>query len=160
MLNPRPVKASQVIMSELVLPNHSNSLGTAFGGTIMSWIDVCAAIAAQRHSRCTVVTASIDDLHFIKPVHTGQVVNLKSSVNFASKHSMEVGVRVDAEDPKTNTVWHTASAYLTFVALNSDGQVIEIPPVLPETAEEILRFKAGERRRQLRLERREIFKKK
>lgn len=160
MLNPRPVKASQVIMSELVLPNHSNSLGTAFGGTIMSWIDVCAAIAAQRHSRCTVVTASIDDLHFIKPVHTGQVVNLKSSVNFASKHSMEVGVRVDAEDPKTNTVWHTASAYLTFVALNSDGQVIEVPPVLPETAEEILRFKAGERRRQLRLERREIFKKK
>lgn len=147
-------------MSELVLPNHTNSLGTAFGGTIMSWIDICAAIAAQRHSQSIVVTASIDDLHFIKPVYTGMIVNLKSSVNFTSKHSMEVGVRVDAEDPRAQKVWHTASAYLTFVALDEKGIVIPVPGVIPETDEEKKRFSSAQKRRELRLERRELFKKK
>lgn len=159
-LAPRRVRDSQVTMSELVLPNHSNSLGTAFGGTVMSWVDICAAIAAQRHCQNIVVTASIDDLHFIKPVKTGMIVNLKSSVNFASRHSMEVGVRVDAENPRKSEVWHMASAYLTFVSLSEDGEILEVPPVLPESDIEKARFQAGEMRRKLRLERRALFRKK
>ena len=118
----KPVQASQVIMTQLVLPTHTNAIGTVFGGTVMSWIDISAAIAAQRHSCSEVVTASIDQLNFIAPIRAGWVVNLKASVNFTSKTSMEIGVRVDAENPKTSEFFHTASAYLTFVAIGSDGR--------------------------------------
>ncbi|MCB0390478.1 MAG: acyl-CoA thioesterase [Bdellovibrionales bacterium] len=147
-------------MTEMVLPTHTNSLETIFGGTIMSWIDIAAAISAQRHAQRPVVTASIDDLHFIAPVKSGWVVNLKASVNHTAKSSMEVGVRVDAENPITGEYFHTASAYLTFVALDENGKPTVVPKVLPETDEQKARFDKAKLRRQLRLERREFFRKK
>src|SRR3954469_22523638 len=107
-------------MTELVLPEHTNALDSIFGGVIMSWVDICAAIAAQRHAGMPVVTASIDALHFVKPVYKGWIVNLKASVNYVSRTSMEVGVRVDAENPIAKIKFHTASAYLTFVALDAN----------------------------------------
>lgn len=147
----KPVSASQVIMTQLVLPTHINALGSIFGGTIMSWIDIAAAIAAQRHSNKEVVTASIDSLSFIAPVYKGWVVNLKASVNYTSRTSMEVGVRVDAENPKTGEVFHTASAYTTFVALGSNGKPTEVPGLVCETADEKRRYDEGKRRREERL---------
>jgi len=148
---PRPVSLSKVVMTELVLPGHTNFFGSIFGGQVMSWIDICAAIAAQRHSRRPVVTASVDALQFVAPVYKGWTVNLKASVNFAGRTSMEVGVRVDAENPTTGETFHTASAYLTFVALGDDHKPVEIVPVLPETPEEIRRFQQAQIRRQHRL---------
>lgn len=149
--NAKPVSASQVIMTQLVLPSHINAIGSIFGGTIMSWIDIAAAIAAQRHSNKEVVTASIDSLSFIAPVYKGWVVNLKASVNFTSRTSMEVGVRVDAENPRTGEVFHTASAYTTFVALGGNGKPIEVPGLVCETDDEKRRFAEGKRRREERL---------
>nr|WP_253696790.1 acyl-CoA thioesterase [Bdellovibrio bacteriovorus] len=151
MKNAKPVSASQVIMTQLVLPSHTNSLGTIFGGTIMSWIDIAAAIAAQRHSNKEVVTASIDRLDFVAPVYKGWVVNLKASVNYTSRTSMEVGVRVDAENPKTGETFHTASAYCTFVALGSNGKPTEIPALTVETDDDRRRFEAAKTRREHRL---------
>jgi len=150
----RPVSESAVVMTELVLPTHTNALGSIFGGVIMSWIDIAAAISAQRHSRKSVVTASIDALHFIAPVYKGWVVNLKASVNYAGRTSMEVGVRVDAENPVTGERFHTSSAYMTFVALDEDGRPSEIPQVLPQSSEEKRRFEAAQQRRATRLQRR------
>lgn len=138
-------------MTQLVLPTHINALGSIFGGTIMSWIDIAAAIAAQRHSNKEVVTASIDSLSFIAPVYKGWVVNLKASVNYTSRTSMEVGVRVDAENPRTGEVFHTASAYTTFVALGGNGKPIEVPGLVCETDDEKRRFAEGKRRREERL---------
>lgn len=151
MIKGKTVRSSEVIMTQLVLPIHTNSLDTVFGGTVMSWIDIAAAIAAQRHSNLEVVTASIDQLNFIAPIKKGWVVNLKASVNYVSKTSMEIGVRVDAENPKTSEYFHTASAYLTFVALGSDGKPEQIAPLILESELEKKRFKAAEKRRELRL---------
>jgi acyl-CoA hydrolase len=142
-------------MTQLVLPIHINAMGSIFGGTVMSWIDIAAAIAAQRHSNKEVVTASIDSLSFIAPVYKGWVVNLKASVNFTSRTSMEVGVRVDAENPKTGEVFHTASAYTTFVALGSNGKPAEVPSLILETPDEKRRFEAGKKRREDRLKNRQ-----
>ncbi len=147
----RPVSASQVVMTELVLPSHTNALDTIFGGVIMSWIDICAAIAAQRHSQCSVVTASIDKLSFIAPVKKGWVVNLKASVNFVSKTSMEVGVRVDAENPRSGEVFHTASAYLTFVAIGGNGRPVEIPQLILQSEDDQRRYQAAKARREDRI---------
>lgn len=145
-------------MTELVLPQHTNALDSIFGGVIVSWIDIAAAISAQRHSSMPVVTASIDALSFIAPVYKGWIVNLKASVNYAGKTSMEVGVRVDAENPVQKKVFHTASAYLTFVAIDKNGKPAPIPPVLPETEEQIRRFEAAELRKALRLQQRSQLK--
>ena len=135
-MSSKPVSSSQVVMTQLVLPSHTNSLGSIFGGQVMSWIDIAAAICAQRHSNKEVVTASIDRMDFVAPVYKGWVVNLKASVNFTSKTSMEVGVRVDAENPKTGETFHTATAYLTFVALGSNGKPIAIPQLELESDED------------------------
>lgn len=147
----KTVKSSQVTMTELVLPTHTNALDTVFGGTVMSWIDICAAIAAQRHAGRDVVTASMDRLSFVAPIRRGWVVNLKASVNFTSRTSMEVGVRVDAENPKTGEQFHTASAYMTFVALGSDGKPTEVPKLLLETDGDKRRFAAAQKRREMML---------
>lgn len=147
----KPVSASQVVMTELVLPSHTNALDTIFGGVIMSWIDICAAIAAQRHSNKDVVTASIDSLNFVAPVRKGWVVNLRASVNFVSRTSMEVGVRVDAENPKTGEVFHTASAYTTFVAIGGNGRPTEIPPLILENDDDRRRNASAKARREARL---------
>ena len=151
-LNPRPVRNSQVIMTQLVLPSHTNSLDSIFGGVIMSWIDIAAAISAQRHCGRAVVTASLDSLSFIAPVYKGWVVNLKAAVNFVSKTSMEVGVRVDAENTLSGDHFHTASAYLTFVALGSNGKPTPVPQLILETEDDHRRFQAGRQRRENRLE--------
>ncbi len=150
MPQPRPVSESKVIMTELVHPTHTNALGSIFGGTIMSWVDIAAAICAQRHSRSTVVTASIDGLDFVQPVYKGWVVNLNASINYAGRTSMEVGVRVDAENPTTGERFHTASAYLTFVAIGPDGKPAEVPAVIAVTEIEKRRFAAAKMRRETR----------
>lgn len=155
----KPASASQVVMTELVLPSHTNSIDSIFGGVIMSWIDICAAIAAQRHSASEVVTASLDDLNFVAPVYKGWVVNLKSSINFVAKTSMEVGVRVDAENPKTGDSFHTATAYLTFVAIGKDGKPTPVPPLILTTEEEIRRHQQAQMRRTFRIQRRQRDKK-
>lgn len=153
----RPVSLSQVVMTELVLPSHTNSLGTIFGGTIMSWVDIAAAICAQRHSQKQVVTAHVDELTFVAPVYKGWVVNLKASVNFTGTTSMEVGVRVDAENPMTNETFHTASAYLTFVGLDPAGHPSAVPPIDPKTEDEIRRNKDALARREHRLKMRALL---
>lgn len=152
------VSESKTTMTELVLPQHTNALGSIFGGTVTSWIDICAAISAQRHSGRPVVTASIDALTFVKPVFKGWVVNLRASVNFAARTSMEVGVRVDAENPRTGESFHTASAYLTFVALGDDLKPVEVPKVSAKSEEEKRRYKAAQIRRTNRLKLREETK--
>jgi acyl-CoA hydrolase len=147
-----------VIMTELVLPSHTNALGTIFGGVVMSWIDIAGAIAAQRHCRNNVVTASIDDLAFVAAVKLGWFVQVKARVNFTSRTSMEIGVRVDAEDPKSGVWHHTASAYLTFVALDAHGKPTPIPALTPKTEEGKRRFSDAIKRREFRLKRRDIQK--
>ena len=151
MLQSKPVSASEVIMTQLVLPIHINSLDTIFGGTIMSWIDIAAAISAQRHCNREVVTASIDQLSFYAPVKKGWVVNLKSKVNFVAKTSMEIGVQVTAENPRTNELFHTSSAYLTFVALDSFGKPTSVPELILESEDDKRRFDEGKIRRLQRL---------
>jgi acyl-CoA hydrolase len=151
-MTPVPVSQSYTIMTELVHPSHTNAMDSIFGGVIMSWVDICAAIAAQRHCGMPVVTASIDALDFVAPVYKGWVVNLKASVNYVSRTSMEVGVRVDAENPMDKKVFHTASAYLTFVALGPDGKPTPVPALKTETPEQVRRCKAAEQRRQARIE--------
>ena len=118
----------------------------------MSWVDIAAAICAQRHSQKQVVTAHLDDLEFVAPVYKGWIVNLKASVNFTGKTSMEIGVRVDAENPTTNETFHTASAYLTFVALDSHGRPTPVAAIDPQTADEKRRNKEAEARRSHRLQ--------
>ena len=157
MEKPVSPSCSFVQMTELILPNHMNSLGTAFGGVIMSWIDIAASISASRHCSKNTATASIDDLHFLAPVHKGDVVCLTAQVNYVHKTSMEVGVKVTAEDIKLRQIRHTVTAYLTFVALNEDFKPTPVPPLLLETAEEKERFEQAKIRRKWRLERRKQF---
>ena len=151
MNNEKTVSHSQVIMTQLVLPSHTNSIGSVFGGTVMSWIDIAAAICAQRHSNKEVVTASIDRLDFIAPVYKGWVVNLRASVNYTSRTSMEIGVRVDAENPRTGETFHTASAYMTFVALGTMGKPTEVPQLILETDTDRRRNEEARVRREYRL---------
>ncbi|OVE81324.1 hypothetical protein BVY03_03830 [bacterium K02(2017)] len=138
----------------LVLPEHTNFMGNIFGGTIMSWIDTTAAIVAFRHCRSIVVTAAMDDLSFLSPVHLGDMVNLKAAVNFTSKRTIEIGVKVWAENPITGKTRHTSSAYLSFVSLNKKNKAQLIKPVTPKTIDEKRRFKEGERRYKQRLKKR------
>ncbi len=146
-----PPSASRVEMSQLLLPQDTNNLGTAFGGTIMAWIDLCASMAAQRHSRSIVVTASMDRIDFLAPIKGGQHVTLLGMVNYVGRTSMEVGVRVESEDPLSGQRTHAASAYLTFVALDGDGAPHRVRPLAPETAGERLRFEEAKARRAHRL---------
>ena len=118
---------TEVEMTQIVLPSHTNNHDTAFGGQIAAWVDICAAVSAQRFCRCGVVTASMDELHFLHPVKKGMVVILRSQVNGAWRSSMEVGVRVDAENPITGKVLHCCSAYLTFVAIDEEGTPKSVP---------------------------------
>src|SRR5262245_31683254 len=151
----KPVKESQHETSELMMPEHANNLGHVFGGVILSMMDKCAAIAAFRHCRASVVTASIDRVDFREPIHLGDLVVMKSSVNFVGRTSMEIGVRVEAEDLQTGKRRHTNSCYLTFVAVDRSGRPIEVPDLKPETPDEVRRNQAAAERRRRRLEERE-----
>jgi len=152
-LAPKPPSESLVQMSQLLLPGGANSLGAAFGGTVTSWIDVAGAIAAQRHCRQIVVTASMDDLHFHAPIKIGWTVNLKARVLAAFKSSVEVGVTVHSENPTTGERALCTSALLTFVALDAEGRRLEVPPLLLTTPAEQEAFEAARRRRDERLSR-------
>jgi len=153
-LTPRSVSQSLTEMTEVVLPNDANNLGTLFGGKVMLLIDVAGAIAARRHCQRMVVTASVDSLSFHSSVKVGDLVVLLASVNRVFNTSLEVGVRVLSEDTGTGQRQHTASAYLTYVAIGDDGKPTKIAPVLPETDDEKRRYnEAGERREARRKER-------
>lgn len=137
------------------MPEHANNMGHVFGGAVLSMMDKCAAISAFRHSRNSVVTASIDRVDFREPIHLGDLVIMQASVNYAGRSSMEVGVRVEAEDLLTGRRRHTNSCYLTFVAVDRNGRPIEVPELVPETEDELRRYAAAQDRRRRRLEERE-----
>jgi len=146
------VQESQSEYSELALPNDANVLGHLLGGKVMHLVDLAGALAALRHARCPVVTASVDHMNFLHPVHIGELILLRSSVNRVFRTSMEVGVKVWVEDLRTGDRRHTSSAYLTFVAVNAEGKCLPIAPVIPETAEEKRRFEEALQRREYRLD--------
>ena len=145
-------RASRVVKTESVLPGDGNPLGTAFGGRIAQWIDVAAAIACQRHCRRRVVTASMDDLHFLKPIRVGMIVELRAQVNATFRTSMEAGVRIESENPLSGERAHVCSAYLTFVAQDQQGQPVAVPPLVLEDDEDRRREADAKRRREVRLE--------
>ena len=147
----RTVRQSQAEYSEICLPTHTNMIGTMLGGHVMHLVDLCGAIAAIRHARAAVVTASVDQMTFLYPIRIGNLVMLKSQVNRVFRTSMEVGVKLWVEDLKTGEVRHTSSAYLTFVALDENGNRIVLPPIVPETPEEQRRYEEAAERRAYRL---------
>ena len=144
---------SAVVTRYLVMPQQANPQGTAFGGAIMGWIDMVAAMAAERHCGTEVVTAGIDSMAFKAPVQIGDHVVLKASVNYVSRSSMEVGVRVTREDPCTGEKALATTAHLTLVALDANKKPTAAPPIRPETAEEKRRYENARQRVQVRKER-------
>ena len=145
-MNPVPVSNSKVYMQEMILPNDSNVLGNVLGGKVMHLMDLCAAMSALKHCRNQVVTASVDNLDFLAPSKIGDFLILKSSVNYCGTTSMEVGVRIDTENRKTGKLKHTASAYLTFVAIDENGKTTKVPQVDAQSEEEQRRFEEGQKR--------------
>ena len=142
---------SHTIMSELVLPNDTNGLGNLMGGRLLHWMDVCAAISAQRHAGVVCVTASVDTVEFHSPILQSEIVTLSSWVNRAFRTSMEVEISVEAENPRTGTKRKANRAFYTFVAVGADGKPIPVPPVKTDSLEEAEAFEAAGRRRQFRL---------
>src|SRR2546423_11263070 len=136
LMMPRPVRDSQSEMAEIVLPNDANPLGALLGGRLMHWIDLAGAMAAHRHSRNYVVTAAIDHLDFVTPAHVGDLVILRSSVNRVFHTSMEVGVKVFVENYLLDSCQHVSSAYLTFVATDTGGRHLPLPPRIPQKNEQ------------------------
>jgi acyl-CoA hydrolase len=154
----RPVRESASEYSELALPNDANGLGNVLGGKVMHLVDLAGAISAFRHARRRVVTASVDSLQFLHPVHIGELIVLRASVNRVFHTSMEVGVRVDTETLMTGEKRHTCSAYLTFVAIDENGKPMTVCPVIPETDDEKRRYQQAGHRREYRLALRERLK--
>jgi acyl-CoA hydrolase len=150
----KAVSESQHESSELMMPQDANNLGHVFGGKMLAMMDKVAAIAAFRHARANVVTVSIDRVDFKEPIHVGDLVVMKASVNFVGRTSMEVGVRVEAEDLISGRRRHTNSCYLTFVAVDRNGRPIGVPALRPETPDEIRRHHAAEERKRRRTEER------
>jgi acyl-CoA hydrolase len=141
------VQDSRSVLAQVMLPSDANPAGNISGGTIMKYIDNAAAVAALRHARCNVVTVSMDRLSFHHPVFVGNLLTLKASLNLAANTSMEVGVRVEAEDLISGEIQNTASAYLTFVAVDKNGRPNSVPPLLPETDEDRRRNSEARKRR-------------
>ncbi len=143
---------TRCVMTQIVMPMHTNGVaGVMFGGIMMQWIDVCSGVAAMRHASGAVLTASIDRLDFMSPVHVGEVVLLQAQVNYVSRTSMEVGCRVETEDMKTGVHRYVTKAYLTFVAVAEDGRPRPLPPLELETPDDHRRHAAAEARRSERL---------
>jgi acyl-CoA hydrolase len=153
-LAPRSARVSLTEMTELVLPQHSNVLGSAFGGTVLAWIDVAGAICAQRHSGRVSVTASIDEVSFVAPIRVGDVVILSARINAAFRTSVEVTVTVQVEDRVTAHRRACVEAFMTFVAVDDAGKPTEVPPLLAETAEDERRAREAQDRRAARLSKR------
>jgi acyl-CoA hydrolase len=149
----KPARLSRTVMTDLVLPPDTNNYGTIFGGNVMAYIDKIASIACMRHARKPVVTASSDSLDFLEPVKVGEAIRLEAFVTWTHKTSMEVYVKVESENLLTGEVKLTASAYLTFVALGSDGRPTPVPPVIPETEEEKWHYETAPARYEMRKQR-------
>ncbi len=150
-MSKKTVKESMVTMTELVLPNDTNQLGNLLGGKLMHWIDICAAMAASKHSNRVCVTASVDKIDFIQPIRLGNVVNLVASVNKVFNTSMEVGVKVYRESHLEGTRVHANTAYLTFVSVDEFGKPVKTNEIIPETDEEKRRYEEAGIRRKNRL---------
>jgi acyl-CoA hydrolase len=150
---------SAVEMREMVMPSHTNPQNTIFGGTVMSWIDIAAAMAAARHCGRPVVTAHVDDIDFMAPIKVGYHVLIQASLNYVGTTSMIVGVKVTSENPYTEEIRTTTKAYLTFVALDDLGKPVEVPELLPETEDEKRRFENAKKRVELKKEVRRTLKK-
>lgn len=149
-LRGRKPSESEMVTARLMMPTDANVLGNVFGGAIMRYMDEVAAIVAWRHAGTNVVTASIDRMNFYAPVYVGNLLILKAAVNFVGTTSMEIGVRIEAQDPTTRKGTHTGSCYLTYVALDSGGRPTAIPPLIVTTPEEKRRYKQALARRKLR----------
>jgi acyl-CoA hydrolase len=148
----RTVSESRSVVARVMMPQDANVAGNVFGGTILRMVDEIAYVAATKHTRANVVTASVDRMHFLSPVHVGDLLTLKANVNAVWNSSMEVGVRVEAEDPRACAVRHTGSSYLTVVAIGADGRPVRVPALLLETDDDRRRNQAAVRRRSRRLE--------
>jgi acyl-CoA hydrolase len=145
-MQPRTPKDSAIEMRELVMPHHANPQNTVFGGTVMGWIDIAAAMVAARHCNRPVVTAHISDIDFIAPVKIGYHVHILASMNYVGRTSMVVGVKVVAENPMTGERRTTTKAYLTFVALDDMGKPVEVPPLKVESEDDVRRFNNAQER--------------
>jgi len=147
----RHPRESEAVMSELMMPQHANIMGNVFGGVVLSLVDRVAAVAAIRHSRRPCVTVSVDKVDFKEPIHVGELLTAYARVNFAGRTSMEVGVKILAEDVLTGQRRHTNSCYVTYVALDDEGRPTEVLPVVPETADEKRRYERAAQRRASRV---------
>ena len=144
------VSETRIVMSQLMLPSDANPWGNVHGGSIVKLVDSAAGVVATRHCRTRVVTARLDEMSFLEPVYIGNVVTLKAAVNATGRTSLEVGVRVEAEDLTTGRTWHVGSAYLVFVALDAAGRPTPVPPVTPETPDDHRRQAEARARRERR----------
>jgi len=150
----KPVSASKTILSMQMLPVDANPMGNVHGGTILKLVDTAAAVAALRHARTNIVSASIDRMDFYRPVYVGDLLILNAFVNYVGRTSIEVGVRIEAENLKTGKITHTGSSYVTYVALDEKGRPTPVPQAIPETAEEKRRWREGKERREQRIKER------
>jgi len=148
---PKKISDSQITMTELVLPNHTNQLGNLLGGQLMHWIDICAALSAAKHNQRVCVTASVDRIDFHHPIKLGDAVTLTSTINRVFTTSVEVGVKVYAQNFREGTKIHTNTAYLTFVSVDSDGRPVKAIEGIPETKDEKRRYDEALTRRENRL---------
>jgi len=144
-------KNKQVLMTEIVMPQHTNPIGVIFGGVIMSWVDIASAIAAGRHCKTHVATASIDAIQFIQPIHLGWIVTIRATINRVWNSSMEIGLHLTAENPLADEEYHSTSAYVTMVALDNKGKPVEVPAIAIETEDEKRRYNQAGERRSMRL---------
>jgi acyl-CoA hydrolase len=142
---------SEIQMREMVMPGDTNIHGTIFGGKIMAWIDIAAAMVATKHCETPVVTAHISDIDFFSPINVGHHVIIKASINFAGKSSMIIGVRVESENPYTGQIRKTTKAYLTFVAVNESGKPQKVPQLDPQTENEKRRYQNAKKRKEAKI---------
>lgn len=154
--DPVPIATTRMTQSRLMLPTDANIYGNVHGGVIVKYIDEMGGVITSRHARSNTVTASIDRMHFYRPAYIGNLLIFKGAINYVGKKSMEVGVKVFAEDLHSGVVTHTGSCYLTFVALNRNGDTIPVAPVFPETPEEKHWHEGAKYRREQRLKDREM----
>jgi len=147
LMQSRHPRESESVLTELMMPHHANIMGNVFGGHILSLLDRVAAVAAIRHSRKPCVTVSVDKVDFKEPIHVGELVTAFARVNFAGHTSMEVGVKIIAENVLTGDKRHTNSCYVTYVALDDKGEPTEVPPIMPETPDEKRRYERAAKRR-------------
>lgn len=148
-MNSKKVADSKTEMSQLMMPHHANMAGTVYGGTILSVADSVAYVCAARHAGPNCVTVSVDRVDFHEPIQIGELVTFRASVNYVGRSSMEVGIKIIAEDLKSGTKRHTNSCYFTMVAVDAQGKSVEVPRLVPESEEEKRRYLAGEERRRI-----------